>query len=159
MMKFWHIAILGAVALVSPATAVLAQAQQPVELKGDVQVDKVVVENGKERHVLSAPDVVVPGDRLVFSTTYRNAGNDEVKNFVVTNPLPEGVMLAPEAAATLDVSVDGGKTWGKLAALTLADGQGGTRPALASDVTHVRWTLAALKPGAEGTLSYNAIVR
>ena len=141
------------------APAVSAQAAQPVELKGDVKVDKVVVENGKEKRVLIDPKVVVPGDKLIFSTGYRNTGGEPVKDFVVTNPIPEGVMLAPEGAGDLTVSVDGGKTWGKLASFSVSNGQGGTRPAEARDVTHVRWTLAVLAPGATGALTYHAIVR
>ena len=100
-----------------------------------------------------------PGRRVNFSTQYRNTGAEKVDNFVVTNPIPAGVMLAPEGAATLDVSVDGGKTWGKLASLQVADGKGGQRAASNADVTHVRWTLPVLTPGTTGTLTYNAIVR
>lgn len=151
--------ILGAAALGLVASGAAAQAPQPVELKGDVKVDRIVLENGTKRHVLVVPDVVVPGDRLVFSTAYRNVGTSVVKDFVVTNPLPQGVMLAPDSAATQEVSVDGGKSWGKLAALLVNDGKGGLRAAQASDVTHVRWTLAVLAAGAQGTLAYDAIVR
>lgn len=146
-----------ACALTTPALAVANP--QPVELIGDVKVEKVVVENGKETRNWIKPQVVVPGDRLTFSTQYRNTSTDKVDNFVVTNPIPAGVMLAPDGAATFDVSVDGGKTWGKLGALQVADGKGGQRAALHSDVTHVRWTLPVLNPGTTGTLTYNAIVR
>lgn len=141
------------------APAAFAQDAAPVELKGEVKLDKVVVENGKERHVLTEPKVVVPGDRLVFGTTYRNVSGKPVKDFVVTNPLPAGVMLAPEGAEAQTVSVDGGKTWGRLVALTVADGNGGRRSASAADVTHLRWTLAEIAPGASGSLTYDAIVR
>ena len=146
-----------ACALSSPAMAVANP--QPVELTGDVKVEKVVVENGKETRSWVKPQVVVPGDRLAFSTQYRNTSTAKVDNFVVTNPIPAGVMLAPESAAALDVSADGGKTWGKLSALQVADGKGGLRPAQSFDVTHVRWTLPVLNPAASGTVTYNAIVR
>lgn len=159
MKSNWLAMIVGALALATPMTAVLGQPAAPIELKGDVKVDRIVIENGQKRHVLEEPKVVVPGDRLIFATAYHNAGSTAVKDFVVTNPVPAGVMLAPENADTPDVSVDGGKSWGKLAALTVPDGQGSQRAALASDVTHLRWTLATLAPGARGTLTYNAIVR
>lgn len=159
-MKASHfLRVFGAAALLLPAAAAVAQTGQPVELKGDVKVDRIVSENGKSHHVYVAPEVVVPGDRLLFSTAYHNVGAVVVKDFVVTNPVPEGVMLAPEDSARQVVSVDGGKSWGSLGALVVADGNGGKRPARTSDVTHVRWTLAALAPGAQGTLNYNAIVR
>ena len=144
----------------APAVLSAAAPASPVALKGEVKLEKTVVENGVERIALVAPDVVVPGDKLVFSTAYSNTGATPAVNFVVTNALPSGVALAPDAAAaTLAVSVDGGKSWGKLAALKVADGQGGIRAALASDATHVRWTLPVIAPGASGTLKYHAIVR
>lgn len=122
-------------------------------------LDKIVVENGREKHVMAEPKIVVPGDKLVFATAYRNTGSAAVNNFVVTNPIPAGVMLAPEGAASADVSVDGGKTWGKLMSLTVTGANGVKRAAQSSDVTHVRWTLAQVAPGASGTVSYHAIVR
>lgn len=103
--------------------------------------------------------MVVPGDRLVFSTRYRNNTGQKVENIVVTNPIRPGIALADDGATGLDVSVDGGASWGKLGLLKVADGQGGQRPAQPGEVTHVRWVLAAVAPGASGTLSFNAIVR
>jgi len=145
--------------LATIAAPVSAQATQPIELKGDVQLDKVVVENGREKHVMVEPKVVVPGDKLVFATAYRNTGATAVSNFVVTNPIPAGVALAQGDAPMADVSVDGGKTWGKLANLTVTGKDGVKRAAQSSDVTHIRWTLAIVAPGASGTLTYRAVVR
>ena len=68
-------------------------------------------------------------------------------------------MIDPAGAAMADVSVNGGKSWGKLASLTVTAPDGTKRAAQASDVTHVRWTLALLAPGASGTVTYRAIVR
>ena len=36
---------------------------------------------------------------------------------------------------------------------------GATRPAELGDVTHVRWTIARLAPGEQGSLSYFAVIR
>jgi len=130
-----------------------------VSLTSDVKIDKVVVENGKETHFLTAPQKVVPGDKLVFTTQYRNNGGAPVDSFVVTNPLPAGVAYIAEAGDGPLISVDGGKTWGALKALTVADGKGGTRPAQDTDVTHVRWSIPVIAPGASGSVSYHATVR
>lgn len=128
-----------------------------VALQGDVKLQKTVVEAGKSRVVLTEPKVVVPGDRLLFTTRYANASGAAVQNFVVTNPLPGAVAL--EAQAGDQVSVDAGKSWGKLAALTVADGKGGRRAAQAGDVTHIRWTIPSIAAGASGKVEYHAIVR
>jgi uncharacterized repeat protein (TIGR01451 family) len=133
---------------------------KPISLEGDVRLEKTVVDpDGKSRVELVAPDLIVPGDRLVFGTDYRNSGSETVANFVVTNPLPSAVRLAPDADPSLVVSVDGGKIWGVLSGLTVATEDGGARPADHADVTHVRWTLAMVAPGETGRLEFPAIIR
>ena len=164
MNRFWVAPLIAVLASATIGQAAMAQAvappPQPVVLTSDpVKVDKIVVENGKQKHVLTDASVVVPGDHLVFSTQYRNAGTQPVTNFVITNPIPAAVTVAPDSAAALNVSVDGGKTWGRLVALTVPDGKGGKRAAQAGDVTHLRWTLPLVAPGASGKDGYNAIVR
>ena len=158
MNKFWIVTVSGLLATMGAPFA-QAQAAQPIELKGDVKLDKVIVEQGRQKHVMVEPTVVVPGDKLVFATAYRNTGAIAVNNFVVTNPIPVGVMLAPDGEAQAEVSVDGGKVWGKLVSLTVAGPGGAKRPARSGDVSHVRWTLPVLAPGATGTLTYRGIVR
>lgn len=154
-------ALVGAIALSFAALAAPAAAQQPIELAGDVKVVKTTIDdNGSETRELVAPDVVVPGDRLVFTTTFKNNGSEVIENFVVNNPLPSAVRLANDADPDLTVSVDGGETWGKLTELSVASDDGAsTRSAQAADVTHIRWTLAEVKPGESGSLEYPAIIR
>lgn len=157
-MKFnWIKQIAGILAFTLAVPA--AHAAEPVELHGDVKLEKTVTENGVSRQVLAEPAVVVPGDRLLFSTRYRNTGAAAVKNFVVTNPLPAGIVLSDLGADPVQVSVDGGKGWGALAALKVPDSKGGQRAAVPGDVTHVRWTLPIVQPSAGGTLSFRAVVR
>ena len=146
-------------AIVWTSAAAASAAPSAVVLRGDVKLETTKVENGVEKIVLADPKVVVPGNRLLFSTSYRNQGASPVQNFVVTNPVPAGIAVSPASAAELIVSVDGGKVWGKLAALTVKDAKGVAHPAQATDITHVRWTLATIAPGAGGAVSYHAIVR
>jgi uncharacterized repeat protein (TIGR01451 family) len=163
--SFFRNSVAGALAallMVGPAFAAAQSTSvpaSPVSLKGDVKLEKTVTENGKSSVQLLEPKVVVPGDHLLFTTRYHNDGAQAVTNFVVTNPLPSAVLLAPDETAANEVSVDGGKTWGLLAALKVSDGKGGTRAAAPGDVTHVRWTIAAIAPGAAGEVEYHAIVR
>lgn len=154
-MKRFQLIVITAI-IGAPVEAVAAAA---VELHGEVMLERRIVEDGRERIVLEEPKVVVPGDRLLFSTRFVNSGAKPLDNFVVTNPLPGAVLLSAEAAATLDLSVDGGRTWGRLGVLSVPDEAGGKRPAIAADVTHVRWTLPRIAPGASGTLTYRATVR
>lgn len=150
-----------AAALALPALPLSAQSDaSPVALNGDVKAVKVVTAaDGTERTELVEPSTIIPGDRLIFGTDYANNGSTVVTNFTVTNPLPTAVRLAPDADPALDVSVDGGKTWGALAALIITNSDGATRSATHADVTHVRWILASIAPGAKGRLTYPAIIR
>ncbi len=137
-----------------------AQDASPVSLNGDVKAVKLITDaDGTERTELVDPTTIVPGDRLIFGTDYANNGSQPVTSFNVTNPLPSAVRLAPDADPALVVSVDGGKTWGTLAQLTVATADGSTRSAAHADVTHVRWVLESIAPGEKGRLTYPAIIR
>lgn len=146
-------AFLLGVGLAAPAFAQAA----PVSLKGDARVIRQVVENGQTRETLEEPTKVLPGDRLVFTTHYSNGGDKPITDFVVTNPLPAPVKLT--RAGDFEVSVDGGKTFGALAGFRVAGADGRPRAAELADVTHVRWKLASIAPGASGDVRYFAEVR
>lgn len=142
------------------STPAMAQADRAVSLNGDVMVVKTITDADAEPRVeLVKPDVVVPGDRLIFRTNYTNTSAELVENFVVTNPLPSAVTLAPDTAGDQQASVDGGKTFGALSSLTVTQEDGTSRPANAADVTHLRWVLAELAAGEAGQITFYAIVR
>lgn len=147
--------VIGAFAMAAAAPAFA----QPgaVTLEGDVKVVRVVTENGKPVEKLEEPNQVLPGDKLVFATRYTNAGKEPATDFVVTNPLPAPVRLSN--AEGLEVSVDGGKTFGALPTLKVAAEGGVTRAAELGDVTHVRWRIASIAPGARGEVKYFGEVR
>ena len=141
-------------------TAPLSAQDQAISLSGSVMHETVSLDaSGKEVTELVEPNTIVPGDRLIFGTDYNNDSDEAVDNFVVTNPLPPAVRLAPDADTTLIVSVDGGKSFGTLSQLSVLAEDGGSRPADQADVTHVRWTLPSVAPGESGRLEYPAIIR
>ena len=145
--------------MLSVTSPALAQ-EKAVALTGDVLLERTIVDgDGSQKTERVAPETIVPGDRLIFTTSYTNKGGETVTDFVVTSPLPAAVRLAPDAADDLVVSVDSGKTWGPLPTLNTTAADGKTRPATHEDVTHVRWTLASVAGGAAGTLEYPAIIR
>ncbi|MBU6266307.1 MAG: hypothetical protein KGN34_02120 [Sphingomonadales bacterium] len=153
-----HTLLAAAVALCG-ALATPALAAGDVSLASDVKVDRIVVEDGKERHVLAPVAKALPGEMLVFTTRYSNTAAKPVDHFVLTNPIPAAVRLSDDGFGSFDVSVDGGRTYGKLASLTVSDTRGVTRPAQAADVTHLRWVIATIAPGAGGVLEYHGTVR
>lgn len=149
---------LGAASL--PARA----ADAPVTLTSEpIKLDKITVTAGQTSHQVVDPavthDKVVPGSHLIVVTDYHNISARPLDHFVVTNPLPAALMLSDDGFGDFEVSVDGGKTFGKLAALSVADAKGARRPAQAADVTTLRWVIAQIAPGASGKLEYHAVVR
>ena len=146
------------VAAVSLFVATPAAAEGLVDLSSEVKVERTVIENGVSLIRLAEPEDVVPGDRLVFSTSYRNDSGEVVRNFVVTNPIPAAVVLLQDDSS-FEVSVDGGRTYAPLTSLSVSGAEADPRAAEPTDVTHLRWTLASIAPGESGTLTYHAIVR
>jgi len=158
-MKLFPKVIATILALMLPLTSAVAEDERPITLSGDVMAVKTTVnEAGVEKTELVKPEVIIPGDRLIFGTDFANSGEETVTDFVVTNPLPKAVRLAEDADPSLEVSVDGGANWGPIDSLTVSD-ETGARAASHSDVTHVRWTLKSVAPGATGRLEYPAIIR
>lgn len=150
--------LLALTALITPAAAFAADA---VSLSSKVFVERVRQEaDGKTRTVREEPGVVTPGDRLVFLLSYRNNGAAPATGFVVTNPIPNSVAFTGGESGGAQVSVDGGKSWGALAALRIANADGTSRPAGQADVTHIRWRFARpIAPAASGQLSFGGVVK
>jgi uncharacterized repeat protein (TIGR01451 family) len=153
-MKF----LIAILALLAPAAV---SAADSVSLSSQVLVEKVKTgADGKPVTVREEPAVVTPGDKLVFLLRYKNGGAAPATGFTLTNPIPSAVAYAGSADSGASVSVDGGKSWGALASLKVAQADGTFRPATAADVTHIRWSFAqAIAPGATGELSFRGTVK
>ncbi len=136
-------------------------AATPLELKSDVFVERQIVRSdGSNAVVLEKPNMVTPGDNLVFVVRYKNVGGSTANNFVVTNPLPAAVVFNGTSDGLEVVSVDGGRTWGILGTLRVAKRDGTPRSAMLTDVTHIKWNLnQPLTAGAEGKLIFRGIVK
>jgi uncharacterized repeat protein (TIGR01451 family) len=150
--------ILAILALAAPAAAVAAD---NVTLSSEIFVERVKPgADGKPLVVREAPKIVTPGDKLVFELAYRNQGAQPATGFALTDPIPDSVVFAGAASPGATFSVDGGKSWGALASLRAPQAGGGSRPATAADVTHIRWSFSqAIPAGGSGRLSFRGVVR
>ena len=150
--------ILFMLALIAPAAATAAQ---DVSLSSEVSVEKTIKDaNGDTKIVRQKPEVVTPGDRLLFVLSYKNQGAQPATGFAVTNPVPAEVAYAAAEGSGAQVSVDGGKSWGQLPALAVSAPDGTRRAAAPADVTHIRWNLAQpIAAGSGGQLSFRGIVK
>jgi len=152
MLKYFSIAI----ALAMPG---MAFAANNVSLSSEVFVErKIAKPNGRTAILLEQPTTVVPGDNLVFVVKYKNIGNTPATDFSVTNPLPKAVTFNGTSDGSEIVSVDGGKNWGPLSALKYTRKNGQVRPALMSDVTHIKWKFnRSLSVGSGGKLVFGTV--
>ena len=134
-------------ALAAPAAAIAAPL---IALDSAVFVERV--QPGKGR-LLQPVSSLRRGDRVVYVVSWYKMGGQGA--FTVTNPLPRSVYYQGSADGTEQVSIDGGRHWGKLDALRI-----GARIATPEDVTHVRWHISAGEASrGSGEITYSAIVR
>jgi uncharacterized repeat protein (TIGR01451 family) len=138
--------------------------QGTIELKSNAEVE-VTETNSKGEKIVKRLEIgkskIVPGEILVYTTTYRNNGTKPAEKIVITNPVPQHmnyVEKSAEGAGTkIDFSADHGKTYGAPETLFVTDSQGNKQKATAADYTDIRWTL--LKPlpsGSSGSVSFKA---
>ena len=148
------------IAVLASTAPAFANPSAPVELSGYVKLEKVTTDAAGESRVERVdPEVVVPGDRLIFGTRFANRGAVPIERFVVSNPVPASVSVASDIDEAMLVSVDGGKAWGRLGDLSITDAAGQQRAAMPRDVTHVRWVIAQIAPGESGELEFPVTVR
>ena len=126
--------------------APLAAQTEPVMVASSVFVER----QDESRRVLEPADRLHPGDRVVTIVSWKRAAPGG--QFTLTNPLPRTLHFQASAADDAEVSVDGGRSWGRLGTLRY-----GARLATPEDVTHIRWRVAS--PAPEGRIAYSAIVR
>ena len=138
-------ALAGALSLAAPAIAAPL-----IALDSAVYVEKIAPGKGR---MLQPATQLNRGDRVVYVVSwYRKGGTGAI---TVTNPLPRSVYYQGSADDSEEVSLDGGRTWGKLDQMRI-----GGRMATPEDVTHVRWHVAASEAArGEGEITYSAIVR
>ncbi len=158
-MKFNHAILAAALLGVASLPGAAGAQSTPVTLQSDIKIEKTVIEGGVSRVIYVPATRATPGKRLMIGNTYRNNSATPINNFAITNPLPNGVSYQSDPSDRGQLSVDGGRTWGQLANLTIANADGTRRPAQAGDVTHIRWNVPVIAPGASGTVAYHAVVR
>ncbi|MCA1661899.1 MAG: hypothetical protein LC648_06960 [Novosphingobium sp.] len=146
--------IRGTVALAALLATAPAWAAEPVAVANQVYVEREI----DSARVLEPADSLRPGDRLVYVVSWK-AATARAERFTIVNPLPRAVAYQRSANGAEEVSVDGGRSWGKLGELRLRDGAR-WRDASPEDVTHVRWRVPArLAVAGSGKLTWSGIVR
>ena len=139
-----------------------AQAENNLQLTNEVfQEVEIKGPDGKIERKRIPAETVIPGTVVYYVITYRNVGQEPAHDIVITNPIPKELeyisTFVLKSVADVRVSIDGGKAYDELIRLDVKDSNGKLRPARASDVTHVRWSIKSnIGPGEEGKVSYEA---
>lgn len=132
------------------AAPVAALASPLIAFDSAVFVEKV--QPGKGRILLPASQLK-RGDRVVYLVSWFRTGGAGA--FTVSYPIPRTVYFQGSADGSEEVSLDGGRSWGKLERMRV-----GTRIATPEDVTNVRWRISAQEAArGSGEIAYSAIVR
>lgn len=143
--------------------SVAAMAEGTVDVRTVVQKEEVTVnEDGETVRKLVDADVVVPGETVFYTITFRNVGTEPADNVVITNPIADSLVYIDGSAfgpgTDIQFSVDGGRTFARVDALTVVE-DGVERKATTSDYTHVRWVMNNdLEAGAQAVARFAAVL-
>lgn len=151
-------------ALLASVLHLNAYAADAVEVKSMAEQEVEVLEKGKKVIKRVPVDKAVPGSEIVYTTTFKNLISKPVGNIAITNPVPNDMVYKSGSAlganTVITFSVDGGKQYATPDKLAVKTPEGKTRPALASDYTHIRWTYKGeLGVGKSGEVSFRAVIK
>ncbi len=137
---------------------------QPITITTRIELEKKSVVDGVASLQLVPADRIAPGDLLVYTLLVRNEGAVPVEHASFTSPIPEHMIYVANSAvgpgAEVSYSVDGGRQFASPAELTVPDGHGASRPAVAADYTTIRWILHnRLQPGSVARARFEALVK
>ena len=108
------------------------------------------------------PEKIVPGDVVGYRIHYTNTGKETATDVVVNNPVPEKTEYVANSATGMNsqitYSADQGNKFARAAELTVTE-NGAQRPAKASEITHIRWSINSVAAGASGNVEFKVRVQ
>ncbi|MDE2302503.1 MAG: hypothetical protein KGK11_08070 [Sphingomonadales bacterium] len=130
-----------------------AMARPAVMLDSAIFIEHSGAAHGTPSRMIEPAQNFTRGERVVTLVSWTVAAGRG--GFTVVNALPPTLAWQKSADGTEEVSVDGGRNWGRLEDLRV-----GTRRATPEDVTHVRWHISPQQAlvGA-GRIAYAGFVR
>lgn len=144
-------------------TTASAQDQGYLSVQTVVQKEQASInEAGEAKTELVAADTVTPGEKVVYTITFRNIGDEPADNVIITNPISGDLLYIDGSAfgpgTDIQFSIDGGQTFAHASELTVTE-DGVTRSAGAADFTHIRWVMQQeLAVGAQGIARFSAVL-
>lgn len=140
-------------AILAALTAQTAQAAStPTLIKSAIFVEKSKLDGRPGIRSIEPASTLGAGDRVVTILDWRAPSGRQAST--VSLAMPRHLAYQRSSIGNEEVSIDGGRSWGKLGLLRVNDGDG-MRLASPEDVTHVRWRVR----GDNGRITYSAVVR
>jgi len=136
----------------------------PLAVKVIAEIESKRIEGGREVVKLVPADRIVPGDQVLYTLVVRNSGAEPVASPTVIEPVPEHTRYVADSAvgpgAKVSYSVDGGRTFDRTEKLSVQGSDGHQRPAVAADITHIRWQLKnSLQSNSVAFVRFRAVVK
>jgi len=158
-MRRLTLGIIAATSLMASDSAFALTATQSVEKEIVVQMP-----DGTENLSRAPAELVIPGERVVYTLSYTNDDAAPASDLVLTMPVPPEIKYmegsATEAGAKIVYSADGGQSFANRSALRTIGTDGNIRTATSEDITHIRWTIAGpVSVGGSGSLSFKGILK
>jgi uncharacterized repeat protein (TIGR01451 family) len=122
----------------------------------------VVDKDGKTQRTLTRVDTALPGDEIIYTTTFENISNSPAGNIVISNTIPNDTTYLSANGANTEVtfSIDDGNQYAAPEKLIITSSKGYTRPAIPADYTHLRWVYEGeLGVGETSEVSFRAIIK
>ncbi len=139
-------------------TASAAQAQSTLETSRAVYVERVAnMADGRMMRAIEPAQGLRTGDRVVLMVEWPATAAPD--GLTVASAIPRALTFQRSSKDGVEISVDGGKNWGKLGQMRIRDGNS-LRLASPEEVTHLRWRVPAGQRGSgNNRMTYSAIVR
>ncbi len=143
------------------ATSVQAEKTSSIQLKMTVEKEVETTDlKGQTKIKRLEPVNIIPGDKVVYTTQYHNTSTQNIRNVLITNPIPKGLFYLKDSAkqpkTTVTYSIDGGKTFNLPSQLKTTQKDGKQRPALTQDYTHIRWKIRTISVNEKGAVHFKA---
>lgn len=155
------ITMLLAAALIFTVLSQAAWAQPKVNITIKAEKEVVVTEQGKKVKKLVEAKDIVPGEEIIYTLSYVNAGTEAATSVVISDPIPTGTSYIPGSASAVGeiaFSIDHGKSFNGPTLLTYevttADGKKEKRVASPEEYTDIRWVIPSLPAGEKGVVSF-----
>jgi len=147
-----------ATAVLLAGTASALTAQQSVQ-KEIISINA----DGSETISYVSAEKVIPGERIAYLLDFANDQSEPATDLKLVMPVPEVITFNEGSArgegTIISYSVDG-ETFMPREALRVALDDGKSRPAVADDITHIRWVIAGpVQPGEKGQLAFSGTLK